>query len=150
MNYPESPVTSAEQAATAMKALARATRTFEDPADTHWTVGNLLSIAGSFIEVLENLAHAHRASIEAAHDDAGRHAAGLAFCLTAADDLHKAALAHADAYRRLDEAASASSRIAWHTDPPITHGVDHAPTATITPMRPYRPNVTADATGPMP
>ncbi|WP_165350352.1 hypothetical protein [Xylanimonas protaetiae] len=111
-------MTAAENAAEAMRALAHATRTFEDPADTYWTLGNILAITSRFIQVLEQVADAHRAQIDRAHDDDGRRTAGRAFGLSAATNLHQAALALGDGYRRLDEASRTSGRIAWYADVP--------------------------------
>lgn len=114
----DDPVVAAEHAAEAMRALAHATRTFDDPSDTYWTMGNVLAIASRLIQVLEQVGEAHRDNIELAHDDGGHRTAGRAFGLSAAENLHKAAIVHTEGYRRLDQASQSSGRIAWYPDEP--------------------------------
>ena len=115
----DNPVAAAENAAEAMRALAHATRSFDDPADTYWTLGGILSTASRFIQVLEQVAEAHRSRIDQAHDDDGRRTAGRAYGLAAAADLHTVALTLSDVYRRLDHASQNSGRISWYPEPPV-------------------------------
>ncbi|MEU2200587.1 hypothetical protein [Isoptericola sp. NPDC019482] len=121
MSIHDDPVLAAKSVAEAMRALTHATRSFHDPSDTYWAVGNVLSVAGRFVQVLEQLADAHRAELDSASDDAGSHTAGRAAALSAAEHLHKAAMAHAEAYQHLDFASQASGRISWRPpEPPTT------------------------------
>ena len=94
-----------------------------------------------FIQVLEQVAQAHRDHAASAHDDTGRRTAGRAFGLSAAVDLHQAAIAHAQAFRRLDRAAQSSGRIAWYPDDPahrvpVTLAAGHTVEAVTTSSRP--------------
>ena len=116
-NY-DDPVAAAEEAAEAMRALAHATRRFTDPSDTYWTMGSILAIASRFASVLEQVAQAHRDHLESAHDDKGRRTAGSVFGLSAAQELHRAAMLQTEAFRRLDQASQSSGRIAWYADEP--------------------------------
>ncbi|WNB86445.1 hypothetical protein [Cellulomonas sp. ATA003] len=116
----DNPVAAAEEAAQAMRALAHATRRFDDPADTYWAMGNILAIATRFSQVLEQVAQAHRDNLQAAHDDNGHRTAGRALGLSAAQHLHQAAIMQGEALHRLDLAAQSSGQIAWYADDPAT------------------------------
>ncbi len=136
----DDPVAAAQEAAEAMRALALATRRFADPADASWAMGDVLAIASRFIQVLEQVAQAHRDQLAFAHDDTGRRTAGRAFGLSAAVDLHQAAIAHAEVFRRLDRAAQSSGRIAWYSDDPahrvpVSLAAGHTVEAVTTPRR---------------
>lgn len=113
----DNPVTDAAEASAALRGLAHATRTFEDPADTYAVLGDLLAGVRSLRQVLDQLAAAHIAAGARAHDDAGTQAAGATAALAAADELHQAGTLLDAVHDRVDAAMSQSGRIAWHPAP---------------------------------
>ncbi|WP_448232434.1 hypothetical protein [Microbacterium lacticum] len=113
----DNPVTDAAEASAALRGLAHATRTFEDPADTYAVLGDLLAGVRSLRQVLDQLAAAHIAARARAHDDAGAQPAGAAAALAAADELHQAGTLLDAVHDRVDAAMSQSARIAWHPAP---------------------------------
>lgn len=117
------PVTDAEEASQALRGLAHATRTFDNPADTYAVIGDLLGGVRSLRQVLDQLAGAHTANRVRAHDDAGDQTAGATFALSAANDLQHAASLLDGVHDRLDVAMSASGRIAWHDVPAAPESV---------------------------
>ncbi len=118
MGNHDDPVAAAAEAAEAMRALAHATQRLDNPSDLTWTLGDVLAITSRLIQVLEQVGHAHRDHAQSAHDNSGRRTAGRAFALSAAADLHQAAITHAEAFRRLDRAAQSSGRIGWSAPEP--------------------------------
>lgn len=115
----DNPVTDAAEASAALRGLAHATRTFEDPADTYAVLGDLLAGVRSLRQVLDQLASAHITARSRAHDDAGAHAAGATAALAAADELHQAGTLLDTVHDRVDAAMSQSGRIAWHREPAL-------------------------------
>ena len=84
------PLADAAEASEALRGLAHASRTFDNPADTYAVFGDVISGVRSLRQVLDQLADAHLTHRERAHDDPGNHAAGAGSALTAADELHQA------------------------------------------------------------
>ena len=82
----QDPVVDGEEACHALRALAHATRTFDDPAQTYEVVGDLLGGLRSLEQVLNQLAFAHTSSDAIARTDDGDHWAGV-------EEAHAAALA---------------------------------------------------------
>lgn len=113
----DNPVTDAAEASAALRGLAHATRTFEDPADTYAVLGDLLAGVRALRQVLDQLAAAHITARSRAHDDAGTQAAGATAALAAADELHQAGTLLDAVHDRVDAAMSQSGRIAWHPEP---------------------------------
>jgi hypothetical protein len=109
----DNPLTDAAEASAALRGLAHATRTFEDPADTYAVLGDLLAGVRSLRQGFDQLAAAR----SRAHDDAGAQAAGAAAALAAADELHQAGTLLDAVHDRVDAAISQSGRIAWHPAP---------------------------------
>lgn len=118
------PLKDAPEAAEALRGLAHATRSFDDPADIYAVIGDLLAGVRSLRQVLDQLASTHITHRGRAHDDAGDQAAGATAALAAADELHQAGTLLDTAHDRLDTAMSHSGRIAWH--PAQTPGVSEA------------------------
>ncbi len=71
----------------------------------------------SLKQVLDQLAAAHIENRPRAFDDHGDHSIGSKDVLAAADELHQAATLIDQAQERLDAAAGAASRVAWHEVP---------------------------------
>ncbi|SJN15513.1 hypothetical protein FM104_00335 [Microbacterium esteraromaticum] len=120
----DNPVEDATEASTALRGLAHATRTFDDPAETYPVLGELLAGVRSLRQVLDQLAAAHIGGRSRAHDDAGNQTAGATAALAAADELHQAGTLLDAVHDRVDQAMSHSGRIAWHPAPePLDGGV---------------------------
>lgn len=115
------PAPDAAEAAQALRGLAHASRTFDDPGDTYAVLGDLLAGVRSLSQVLDQLATTHLSHRARAHDDDGNHLAGAHAALAAADGLHQAATLCGQVEARLDEAMQHSGRIAWHPAPPPDH-----------------------------
>ncbi len=113
----ENPTADAAEASAALRGLAHATRVFGDPADTYPVLGDVLAGVRSFRQVLDQLSAAHASNRVRAHDDSGNQSAGATFALSAAGELHQAAVLLDAVHDRLDAAMSASGRIAWHDTP---------------------------------
>lgn len=113
----ENPTADATEASEALRGLAHATRTFDNPADTYAVLGDLLGGMRSLRQVLDQLATAHVSQRVRAHDDAGSQTAGSISALAAANELQRAAALLDGVHDRLDAAMSQSGRIAWHEAP---------------------------------
>lgn len=116
----ENPTADATEATQALRSLAHATRTFDNPAGTYAVLGDLLGGMRSLRQVLDQLATAHVSHRVRAHDDAGSQTAGSTFALAAANELQHAAALLDEVHDRLDAAMSQSGRIAWHEAPAET------------------------------
>ena len=108
------PLTDAEEATQALRGLAHATRTFENPADTYAVIGDLLGGVRSLRQVLHQLAAAHITHSRTARTDTGDIQAGLRAAITAADELHAASVLCDRVETHLDAASQRSGTIAWH------------------------------------
>lgn len=113
----ENPTADAMEASEALRGLAHATRTFDNPADTYAVLGDLLGGMRSLRQVLDQLATAHVSHRVRAHDDAGSQTAGSISALAAANELQRAVALLDGVHDRLDAAMSQSGRIAWHEAP---------------------------------
>lgn len=111
------PRTDAAEAAEALRGLAHASRSFDDPADTYPVIGDLIAATRSLPQVLEHLATAHLANQSLARDDAGDPIAGGLAVVRTAEALRRASALVDQASDTLDQAHQQSGRIAWHTDP---------------------------------
>ena len=108
------PQADAEEASQALRSLAHATRSLDDPSVTYTTMGELLSGVRSLRQVLDQLSEAHLNNRGLAHDDGGNHLNGAHQALAAADELHQAGTLLDEVHARLDKASQHSGRIAWH------------------------------------
>lgn len=108
------PIHDAEEASQALRGLAHATRSFDDPADTYAVIGDLLGGVRSLRQVFDQLASTHLTHQDRAFNDAGDHAAGMRSVLAASDALHQAATLLDAVDTHLDAASQASGKIAWH------------------------------------
>lgn len=110
----QDPIGDAAEASKALRGLAHATRTLDDPADAYAVIGNLLAGVRSLRQVVDQLSTAHVTHRGRAHDDNGSHLAGAADALAGADELHQAGTLLDTVVWRLDAACQHSGRIAWH------------------------------------
>ncbi|KXC04945.1 hypothetical protein ACFUTX_04935 [Microbacterium sp. NPDC057407] len=109
----QDPVSDGAEACTALRALAHATRTFDNPAQTYEVVGDLLGGLRSLEQVLDQLALAHTNADAIARTDDGDHWAGVEEAHAAALALRRASTLVARAGLALDRASQHSGRIAW-------------------------------------
>lgn len=122
------PVRDAAEASDALRGLAHATRSFDDPTQTYPVIGDLLAGVRSLRQVIDQLADAHLNHQAHAVDDAGSPQAG-AVAVSAADGDLRQAVALLDAVHwRLDAAMQHSGRIAWQPQP-VADRASQAPTA---------------------
>ncbi|MDN5759786.1 MAG: hypothetical protein L0H59_14885 [Tomitella sp.] len=115
------PLKDAAEASEALRGLAHASRVFDDPSDTYQVFGDLVAGVRSLRQVLDQLANTHLIHRDRAHDDDGNPVAGSQSALAAAEELHQAGILLDQVHDRLDAAFSHSGRIAWHTEPAISH-----------------------------
>ncbi|OUZ07231.1 hypothetical protein BHE97_17115 [Aeromicrobium sp. PE09-221] len=108
------PVADATEAASALRGLAHASRSFEDPDQTYGVLADLLAASRSFRQVLDQLADAHLTHRGQARDEDGSRAPGLLAALSAADELHEAGTLLDQAKSHLVTALREAGRIAWH------------------------------------
>lgn len=109
----------AAEASEALRGLAHASRTFDQPAQMYGVIGDLSSGMRSLRQVLEQLADVHERKVAHAFNDDGDHAAGVRDALATAEELRRSARLVDQAYDRLAEAFVAAGRIAWHPEPAI-------------------------------
>lgn len=119
----QNPVSDADAAHEALRGLAHATRTFNDPAQTYDVIGNLIAAVRSLHQVLDQVAAAHLAHRDWACTDDGDSVAGAAHAERAANALHDAAQYPGCIENNLDLASRHSGRIACH--PPLTPAHPH-------------------------
>lgn len=113
------PVRDAAEASNALRGLAHATRSFDDPAQTYPVIGDLLAGVRSLRQVVDQLGAAHQSHQHQAADDAGSPEAAAAVVSAADSELRQAAALLDAVEGRLDTAMQHSGRIAWHTDPTV-------------------------------
>ncbi|MGN6035891.1 hypothetical protein ACP6NG_10945 [Brevibacterium casei] len=107
------PSADAEEAQQALRGLAHASRTIENPDDLYGIVGQLRGAARSLEQSVAQLAQSCLAyQARAAHDDGDREL-GSADAWAAADTLRRAAQQIGRAEQTLDEASGHLGRIAW-------------------------------------
>lgn len=111
------PRTDAAEASEALRGLAHASRSFENPADTYPVIGDLIAATRALPQVLEQLASAHLANQNLARNDAGDPIAGDLAVVRTAEALRRASALVDQASDALDQARQQSGRIAWPTDP---------------------------------
>ncbi|HCX85485.1 MAG TPA: hypothetical protein DHV14_10220 [Micrococcales bacterium] len=110
------PTSDADDASEALRGLAHATRTFENPADTYPVIGDLLAGLRSLRQVMDQLATVHLAHQQRVTDDDHNPTAGATAALAAADELHQAATLIDQTHDRLNDAMAHSGRIVWNPE----------------------------------
>ena len=111
------PVADAAEASQALRGLAHASRTFDQPAEMYGVIGDLSSGIRSLRQSLEQLADVHERKAAHAFNDDGNHDAGVRDALAAAEELRQCALLVDRADDRLSAGFIAAGRIAWHPEP---------------------------------
>lgn len=113
------PARDANEAYEALRGLAHATRTIEDPSDTYAVIGDLLGGMRSLRQVLDQLATVHLNHQHQVTDEARDPAGGAAEALSAADELHQVGTLIEQAHDRLNAAMTHSGRIVWNPQGPL-------------------------------
>lgn len=114
----QDPVVDGEEACRALRALARATRSFDQPAETYTVVGDVLGGLRSLEQILDQLASAHTSANAVARTDNGDPWAAIEEAHAAASALRRASTLVARAGLAVDRASAHSGRIAWHPATP--------------------------------
>ena len=107
------PVADADEAHEALRGLAHATRTFNDPSQTHDVIGDVLGTIRSLQQVLEQVAVAHLDHRDRTLSEAGDPAVGAAHASRVADALRAAALQLGNVEINVDLASQQSGQIVW-------------------------------------
>lgn len=108
------PARDASDAYEALRGLAHASRTFEDPSDTYAVIGELVGGMRAMRQVLDQLANAHLSRQHHVTDESREYSGGAAEALAAADELHQVATLIDQANDRLSAAMTHSGRIVWN------------------------------------
>lgn len=114
------PARDANEAYEALRGLAHATRTIEDPSDTYAVIGDLLGGMRSLRQVLDQLATVHLNHQHQVTNEARDLAGGAVEALSAADELHQAGTLIDQAHDLLNAAMGHSGRIVWNPQKPLT------------------------------
>jgi hypothetical protein len=114
----DNPAVDADEAVEALRGLAHASRTFNDPGDTYRVLGSLSAALASLQQSLDQLADWHDRNTDRASDDDGDRKAGRRDALAASEYLRDAAGRVQQAHGALNEAFNHNGRIAWQ--PPAT------------------------------
>lgn len=113
----ENPVTDATEAYEALRRLAHATRSWEEPADTYRVIGEVVAGIRCLGQVLDQLAGVHLRHQDGVSTDDGDRTAGAVAALAAADGFHQAAVLLDQAHDQLSAAFIQSGKIVWHPQP---------------------------------
>lgn len=110
----ENPVTDAAEAYEALRGLAHATRSWDEPADTYRVIGEVVAGIRCLGQVLDQLAGVHLRHEDGVSTDDGNQTAGAVAALSAADGFHQAAVLLDQAHDQLSAAFVQSGKIVWH------------------------------------
>ncbi|WP_336642381.1 hypothetical protein [Microbacterium sp. MMO-56] len=113
----ENPLADAAEASEALRGLAHATRTWDDPADTYQVIGELAVGIRSLHQILGQIAAVHTARRDHVSADDGDRASGAQAATAAADGFQQAAALIDQADDQLSAAFAESGRIVWHPRP---------------------------------
>lgn len=108
------PAADAGEAYEALRGLAHASRTFEDPSETYAVIGDLLSGVRALRQVLDQLATVHLNHQHQVTDESREYGGGSVEAVAAADELHQAGTLIDQAHDRLNAAMTHSGRIVWN------------------------------------
>ena len=113
----ENPVTDAAEAYEALRGLAHATRSWDEPAETYRVIGEVVASIRCLGQVLDQLAGVHLRHQDQVSTDDGDRAAGAVAALSAADGFHQAAVLLDQGHDHLNAAFVQSGKIVWHPQP---------------------------------
>ncbi|MCK9913906.1 MULTISPECIES: hypothetical protein [Microbacterium] len=113
----DNPVADAAEVSEALRGLAHATRTWDDPAGTYQVIAELAAGIRSLHQILGQIAAVHTAHQERVSTDDGDQAAGARAAETAAAGFRQAAALIDRADDQLSAAFAESGRIVWHPRP---------------------------------
>jgi hypothetical protein len=116
----ENPVTDAAEAYEALRGLAHATRSWDEPAETYRVIGEVVAGIRCLGQVLDQLAGVHLRHQDQVSTDDGDRAAGAVAALSAADGFHQAAVLLDQAHDHLNAAFVQSGKIVWYPQPATT------------------------------
>lgn len=114
----QDPVVDSEEACQALRALAHATRSFDQPAETYAVAGEVLGGLRSLGQVLSQLASAHTSESAIPRAEDGNLGAGIEEAYAAATELRRASALVARAELAVDRASQHSGRIVWGSASP--------------------------------
>lgn len=114
----QDPVVDGEEACQALRALAHATRSFDQPAETYAVVGEVLGGLRSLGQVLGQLASAHTSESAIPRAEDGNLGTGIEEAYAAATALRRASALVARAELAVDRASQHSGRIVWGSTSP--------------------------------
>lgn len=112
------PAADAHEAAEALRGLAHATITIDDPRAMYEVIGNLLASTRYLTQVTDQLAQNHHRSAARATTDHGDPLAARTLISDTIDDLRTASARMDQAEVSLDQASGKAGQIAWKTDDP--------------------------------
>lgn len=113
----DNPLADAAEASEALRGLAHATRSWDDPADTYRVIGELAAGVRSLHQILGQLASMHSRRHDQVSTDDGDRAAGAQAALAAAAGFERAAALIDQADDQLSAAFVQSGRIVWPPRP---------------------------------
>lgn len=113
----ENPVTDAAESYEALRGLAHATRSWDEPANTYRVIGEVVAGIRCLGQVLDQLAGVHLRHEDGVSTDDGNRTAGAVAALSAADGFHQAAVLLDQAHDQLSAAFVQSGKIVWHPEP---------------------------------
>lgn len=111
------PIGDAEEASEALRGLAHATRSWDDPADTYRVIGDLVAGVRSLRQVLDQIAAVHLRHQDGVSTDNGDRTAGTHAAVAAAAGFQQAASLIDQAEDQLSAAFAQSGRIMWRPRP---------------------------------
>ncbi len=112
----ENPVDDAAEADEALRGLAYATRSWDDPADTYRVTGEIVSSVRQLSQVMDQMAAVHLRHQARVTTDDGDYAAGAHAAIAAADGFQQASRLLDQVDDRLAAAFIQSGRIVWHPE----------------------------------
>lgn len=110
------PHADAREAAEAVRGLAHATQSLDDPGQLYSVIGELMATTRNLSQVLGQLARAHQQHVDRATTDDGDRQAGRQLTFDAASALREAATLVSRADAVLDTASNRAGRIAWASE----------------------------------
>lgn len=113
----ENPITDAAEAYEALRGLAHATRSWDEPADTYRVIGEVVAGIRCLGQVLDQLAGVHLRHQDSVSTDDDDRKAGAVAALAAADGFHQAASLLDQVHDQLSAAFIQSGKIVWHPQP---------------------------------